>query len=123
MDIEHIFKHGSFEEFQQITTLRENQLYWLNYIVGSIEKRRVAEILFVKGNSIKEVEDVLILSDGEASLIKEHLNKYGTIDIDNIIRALTKIYQRQTLEAVIERLLDKNYNKDVLDDILQLFNG
>ncbi|MEG6533883.1 hypothetical protein V6C20_10150 [Caldibacillus thermoamylovorans] len=100
MDIEHIFKHGSFEEFQQITTLRENQLYWLNYIVGSIEKRRVAEILFVKGNSIKEVEDVLILSDGEASLIKEHLNKYGTIDIDNIIRALTKIYQRQTLEAV-----------------------
>ncbi|WP_269919421.1 hypothetical protein [Caldifermentibacillus hisashii] len=122
MDIEHIFKHGSFEEFQQITTLRENQLYWLNYIVGSIEKRRVAEILFVKGNSIKEVEDVLILSDGEASLIKEHLNKYGTIDIDNIIRALTKIYQRQTLEAVIERLLDKNYNKDILDDVIQLIN-
>jgi hypothetical protein len=122
VDIEHIFKHGSFEEFQQITTLRENQLYWLNYIVGSIEKRRVAEILFVKGNSIKEVEDVLILSDGEASLIKEHLNKYGTIDIDNIIRALTKIYQRQTLEAVIERLLDKNYNKDILDDVIQLIN-
>lgn len=122
MNIEHIFKHGSFEEFQHITTLRENQLYWLNYIVGSIEKRRVAEILFVKGNSVKDVEDVLILSDGEASLIKEHLNRYGTIDIDNIIRALTKIYQRQTLEAVIERLLDKNFKKGVLDDVIQLFN-
>lgn len=123
MNIEHIFKHESFEEFQKITTLRENQLYWLNYIVGSIEKRRIAEILFVKGNSIKEVEDVLILPDDEASLIKEHLNKYETIDIDNIIRALTKIYQRQTLEVVIERLLDKNYNKDILDDVIQLFNG
>lgn len=85
-------------------------------------KRRIAEILFVKGYSIKEVEDVLILADGEARLIKEHLNKFGTIDIENILKALTKIYQRQTLEAIIERLLDKNYKKDVLDDVIQLFN-
>lgn len=122
MDIEQIFDHGTIEEFHQITTLKENQLYWLNYIVSSIVKRRVAEILFVKGYTIKEVEDVLIFSDGEASLIKEHLNKYGTIDIENILKTLTKIYQRQTLEAIIERLLDKNYKKDILDDVIQLFN-
>ncbi|MFD2655476.1 hypothetical protein [Gracilibacillus thailandensis] len=122
MDIEYIFEHGSFEEFQQITTLRENQLYWLNYIVSSIEKRQVAEILFGKGYSIKEVEDILVLPDGEASLMKVHLDKFGTIDTENILKALTKIYQRQTLEAVIERLLDKNYNKDVVEDVIQLFN-
>ena len=122
MNIDYIFKHGSLDEFQQITTLRENQLYWLNYIVSSIEKRRIAEILFVKGYSIKEVEDALVLPDGEASLMKEHLNKYGTIDIENILHTLTKIYQRQTLEAVIERLLDKNYKKDVIEDVIQLFN-
>lgn len=122
MDIEYIFEHGSFEEFQQITTLRENQLYWLNYIVSSIEKRRVAEILFGKGYSIKEVEDILVLPDSEASLMKVHLDKFGTIDTENILKALTKIYQRQTLEAVIERLLDKNYNKDVVEDVIQLFN-
>ncbi|MEN1970664.1 MULTISPECIES: hypothetical protein [Bacillaceae] len=122
MDIEYIFEHGSFEEFQQITTLRENQLYWLNYIVSSIEKRRVAEILFGIGYSIKEVEDILVLPDGEASLMKVHLDKFGTIDTENILKALTKIYQRQTLEAVIERLLDKNYNKDVVEDVIQLFN-
>ncbi|WP_068672968.1 hypothetical protein [Oceanobacillus sp. Castelsardo] len=122
MNIEYIFKHGSFEEFQQITTLRENQLYWLNYIVSSIEKRQVAEILFGKGYSIKEVEDILVLPDGEASLMKMHLDKFGTIDTENILKALTNIYKRQTLEAVIERLLDKNYNKDVVEDVIQLFN-
>src|SRR5699024_10987735 len=122
MDIEYIFEHGSFEEFQQIATLRENQLYWLNYIVSSIEKRRVAEILFGIGYGIEEGEDILVLPEGEAWLMQVHLDKFGTIDTENILKALTKIYQRQTLEAVIERLLDKNYNKDVVEDVIQLFN-
>src|SRR5699024_8788130 len=122
MDIEYIFEHGSFEEFQQITTLRENQLYCLNHIVSSLEMRRVSEILFGIGYSIKEVEDILVLPDGEASLMKFHLVNFGPINTENIIKALTIIYQRQTLEAVIERLLDKNYNKDVVEDVIQLFN-
>lgn len=121
MDIEHILKNASFEELQEVTSFRENQLYWIDYIVSSIEKRRVAEILFSKGYSIKKVEDVLVLGDGEAALIKKHLDQYGTIDSQSILKILTKIYQRETLAMVIEQLIDKKCDKEVIEDVICLF--
>lgn len=121
MDINHIYKNGSFEELQEVTSLRENQLYWIDYIVSSMEKRRVAEILFLRGYTVKEVEDVLVLADGEGSLIKDHLNKYGTIDTKSILNTLNNIYRREALEAAIERLINKKYDKNVIEEVIELF--
>ncbi|MGY4111344.1 hypothetical protein [Aeribacillus sp. SP014] len=115
-----IFK-GSPEQLQLNTTLRENQLYWIKYIISSMEKRRVAEILFSNGYTIKKVEDVLILADREAALMKDHLDIYGKIDTEYILKTLTKIYQRETLEMLVERLLDKNFDKDTIENTIKLF--
>ncbi|MTW84796.1 hypothetical protein F3157_03875 [Virgibacillus dakarensis] len=120
MDIEHIIKNASFEELQEATSFRENQLYWIDYIVSSIEKRRVAEILFSKGYTIKKVENVLVLGDGEAALIKKHLDQYGIIDSQSILKILTKIYRRATLVMVIEQMIDKKCDKDVIEDVISL---
>lgn len=121
IDIEHIIKNASFEELQEVTSFRENQLYWIDYIVSSIEKRRVAELLFSKGYTIKKIEDVLVLADGEAALIKKHLDQYGTIDSQSILEILTKIYRKETSVMIIERLIDKKCDKDVIEEVICLF--
>jgi hypothetical protein len=121
LDIESVFEYGSAEAFHKVTTLKENQLYWLNYLVNTIEKRRVANILFSNGYASSEVEDSLNLADGEIELIKEHWNEYGTIDMESILESINNIYRRQTLEGILERLLEKKYDKLVIEEVIGLF--
>src|SRR5699024_2265350 len=56
-------------------------------------------------------------------LIKKHLDQYGIIDSQSILKILTKIYRRETLVMVIEQLIDKKCDKDVIEDVISLLKG
>ncbi len=47
--------------------------------------------------------------------------QYGTIDSQSILKILTKIYQRETLVMVIEQLINKKCDKDIIEDVICLF--
>jgi hypothetical protein len=95
-------------------------LWWLSSIVSAIELRKVAGLLFSKGYSVEDVDNLLVLGTGEAALIKEHFDKFGTIDIDSIVKTLQDLCRKRTLEYTIERMINKNYDiNDIIDVIKQ----
>ncbi|PLT31976.1 hypothetical protein [Bacillus sp. V5-8f] len=106
--------NGTMSEFRLLTTLKENQLYWLHYIAETKTNRKVSQILISQGYSNETLNDLLLFTDNEAQLISDHIETYNSIHIDTIIESLMEIYEEQVIADVIDRMAKKDFSVDTL---------
>lgn len=119
--IEDILENGSVEDLYVATTFNENQLYWMSYIMESIEKRRMAALLVSNGYSLEDIDKLLFLSDSEKQLMKDHIDKYKTIGVNAIVHSIIETFSFRVMQSMMEKMLSKGISPDKIATLLKLF--